>query len=228
MREHQDEKVGAQPGEVRERVLRVAAEMFAERGFHGASIRAIAAACNVGVATVVYYGGTKQQLLERILSAAFSAQDPLVSIAAQLDAQAIGGIDDFFRIYDEFVAVLVGHAVEFPQVRRLWLRLLLDEPALFDKLDRQHSWPLVEGVMTFLRAVRDRGVLTQSDEQLRYFIASIDWILDGFFTGGIADGTGARFNSCDAAELARLVDFLRDYGRRYLGPPGDADGASHG
>jgi AcrR family transcriptional regulator len=50
----------------RERLLRVAARLFAEHGFNGVSVRTITAAAGVNLAAVSYYFGSKEGLLAAI------------------------------------------------------------------------------------------------------------------------------------------------------------------
>lgn len=190
--------------------------MFAERGFHAVSIRDIAAESKVSVSTVLYHAGSKQQLLERILANSFSAQTPLLHAAARLDPNEIGDREAFFELYDWFVELLVQQAVEFPQVRRLWLRLLLDEPTLFLKFDAEYSWPLAQQVIDLLHKLRDRGILASNDDRLRYFVASVDWILDGFFSGGVYESGGCRSDPLATNEVAKLSTFLKDHGRSFF------------
>lgn len=204
------------PEDARQRILRVAAQMFAERGFHAVSIRNIAAESKVSVSTVLYHGGSKQQLLERILANSFSAQTPLLHTAARLDPDEIGDHEAFLKLYDWFVELLVQQAVEFPQVRRLWLRLLLDEPTLFLKFDAEYSWPLSQQVIDLLHKLRERGIISGNDDRLRYFVASVDWILDGFFSGGVYEAGGCRSDPTASNEAAKLIAFLKDHGRSFF------------
>ena len=60
----------AQPG-VRERLIRAAAQLVAERGYSATSIREIAAAADVTPAMIAYYFDDKRGLLEAILDHAF-------------------------------------------------------------------------------------------------------------------------------------------------------------
>ncbi len=50
----------------RERILRVAEQLFAEHGFNGVSVRTLTAAANVNLAGVSYYFGSKEGLLAAI------------------------------------------------------------------------------------------------------------------------------------------------------------------
>jgi AcrR family transcriptional regulator len=51
----------------REFILQTALKLFAEQGFEAVSIRAIAKACNMNLAMISYYFGSKEKLYETIL-----------------------------------------------------------------------------------------------------------------------------------------------------------------
>jgi AcrR family transcriptional regulator len=51
----------------REHILKIAEELFAERGFDGTSVRDIAHAAEVNLAMISYYFGSKEKLLESLI-----------------------------------------------------------------------------------------------------------------------------------------------------------------
>ena len=58
--------------ETRERILKVATDLFAERGFHGASVREIAKQAEVNLAAVNYHFSNKQNLYHEVLRHGFT------------------------------------------------------------------------------------------------------------------------------------------------------------
>jgi AcrR family transcriptional regulator len=209
-------KTRPKSSEVRERVLQVAARLFAERGFHAVSVRDIAAACGVSVSTVLYQGGSKQGLLEQILAESFAVEAPLTSFLLQLDPDSVTSREELLEFYDQFVDLLVSHSLNFPENRRLWLRLLLDQPDLFRTFEAQYIWPLHASVNRFLVQLHERGVLQLTPDQAVFFVASIDWMLDGFCVGGILGAGGTRTGGESAETTAGLIAFLKQSGRRIL------------
>lgn len=75
-------RTGRRPGnqDTREAILTAAREAFADRGFDGASIRAIAAAAGVDPALVHHYFGTKDQLFLDAMQAPFDPADALSTV----------------------------------------------------------------------------------------------------------------------------------------------------
>jgi AcrR family transcriptional regulator len=77
-------RTGRRPGnqDTREAILTAAREAFAERGFDGASIRAIAAGAGVDPALVHHYFGNKDQLFLAAIEAPINPAELLDRVAA--------------------------------------------------------------------------------------------------------------------------------------------------
>jgi AcrR family transcriptional regulator len=77
-------RTGRRPGnqDTREAILTAARDAFAERGFDGASIRAIAAAAGVDPALVHHYFGSKDQLFLAAIEAPINPAEMLERVAA--------------------------------------------------------------------------------------------------------------------------------------------------
>lgn len=120
---------GRRPGnpDTREAILAAAREAFAERGFDGASIRAIATSAGVDPALVHHYFGTKEQLFQATIDIPFDPRELLPQIAA-------GGVDGagerlvatFLRIWDS-PAGTAGAALMRSAVNNEWTARLLRE-----------------------------------------------------------------------------------------------------
>jgi AcrR family transcriptional regulator len=104
----------------RARILLAAEPLFATRGFHGASMRDVAAAAGFPLATVVYHFAKKQQLYAAVLAAIGG------DLEVAIDTAVRGG-DPRARVRG-FAAALVGWMLRYPQRVRLLLRELLDNP----------------------------------------------------------------------------------------------------
>lgn len=88
--------------EMREKILRVAVNEFAQRGFQGTSTRAIAKLCNVPHTLVLYYFRTKDELW---ITAARELFQPFIDREeAELQhADARSAIERLQQIYIEFI-----------------------------------------------------------------------------------------------------------------------------
>src|SRR5689334_16343571 len=72
------------------RVLRAATELFAERGFHGTTVRDIALRAGANVASGHYHFGSKRDLYVEVLRATFAAVRAFLDRGgAQIDAATL-------------------------------------------------------------------------------------------------------------------------------------------
>ncbi len=81
---------GAPRDEVRERLLRVAQELFAERGYAAVSVRALARAAHVSPAMIAYYFRDKSGLLDAVVDDVF---ERLLAQLRELAGAAPGAAD---------------------------------------------------------------------------------------------------------------------------------------
>ena len=207
--------------ELQLRVMRVAARLFAQRGFHAVSIRDIAGECNVSVSTVLYGGRSKLQLLEQILAKAFSGECPWPMVLANFKPELLTNRSAFYHAYDELMGILVRHGIEYPDTRQLWQRLLLDHPDLFESFEEKFTYPLFRHAFDMLRAAREQGLIDADDSQIQHFISGIDWILNGYFGSGVLDYNGKRVDPTLPASTTRLLEFLKRYGRSWFEGAGE-------
>jgi TetR/AcrR family transcriptional regulator len=104
----------------RQVILKIAARLFAERGYTGASMADIAEACGTSKARVYHYHANKEQLLVAILQAHLAALIAAVSFAPASGHSArqhlralVGALLDVYRDSD------AEHQVQINDLRRL-------------------------------------------------------------------------------------------------------------
>jgi AcrR family transcriptional regulator len=94
----------------RERILKAAERLLVTHGFHGTSMRDVAKAASLPLATVVYHFARKEQLYAALLH--------------EIGAEVVATLDES----DDFVAALVRWTIDQPGRVKLLLRELLDNP----------------------------------------------------------------------------------------------------
>lgn len=98
----------SRPGDTRARILDAAERLFAERGFEGASMRALARAASASLSSTNYHFGTKEALVEAVLR---RRAEPLNAIRLERldEAERLAEADavSIERILDAFVRPLV-------------------------------------------------------------------------------------------------------------------------
>ncbi len=101
--------------QARERILQTATEVFAESGFHKATVREICVKASVNVAAINYYFGSKEKLYEAVikqslcLSESSSHQMKAYEEDAEPEQRLAGFIRTFlFEVLDQSKAVYSG------------------------------------------------------------------------------------------------------------------------
>lgn len=130
----------ADPQATRERIVAVATGLFARHGFDAVSVRQVADAAGVDVATVHHHTGGKAVLYESCFARVFTAEQRALE-------PVLGGSPDLHRVLDAFLDFLE----EWPENTGLWLRRWLD-PTRHQGIDERYSMPLYERVERLLAA----------------------------------------------------------------------------
>ena len=135
----------------RESILVAAEALLVERGFHGASMRDVAGAANLPLATVVYHFARKEQLYAAVLEAIGT------ELTERLDAldRLLGTTDDrktAGQRVEAFARLLVGWMRERPGRVQLLLRELLDNPLRVLRATRLPLAPFLERATAIVAA----------------------------------------------------------------------------
>lgn len=113
------------PDPARERIMRAAEELFAERGYARSSTRAIAARAGVNEVTLFRHFGTKQQLLRAVIAAAtesgmsaLAGDDLTGDYAADLQRMGRDEVTAMLR-WQSAVRLLVCEAAQDPELHAI-------------------------------------------------------------------------------------------------------------
>lgn len=80
-------------------ILDAASELFAEHGFDGTSVRAIASKAGVNVSMISYYFGSKEKMLEALINNGISDSRDMMSQVLQSDKSYLDKVDDLIAQY---------------------------------------------------------------------------------------------------------------------------------
>lgn len=159
--------------DTREAILGAATALFARQGFDAVSVRQVADAAGVDIATVHHHTGGKAELYQacfaRVFEAESAAMAPVIAAArASLVGDLTGVLPALHRVLDAFVDFLEAR----PETTGLWLRRWL-EPARHQGIDERYAVPLYQQVQDLLAAADAAGVLHEPDPRLA--VRSLVW-----------------------------------------------------
>lgn len=127
----------------REKILRAAETLLAARGFHGTSMRDVADAAGLPLASTLYHFGKKEQLHAAVLGAI--AEDLEQRLGRALDASS-----SHDTRLERMLDALLDWAEERPGRVRLLLRELLDNPTRVAKAARLPLGPVLKTMTAFV------------------------------------------------------------------------------
>ncbi len=193
----------------RDRILRAATELFAERGYEATSTRAIADSVGLNIATVAYHVGGKPDLYREVVRLGHQAQrdamaGPLVELAATGPdpAEVRAALRGFVDAYLDF-------CVANPHVPALWMRRWLSDGADVAEIETDYAGPLVREVSSAVRLVLDRAGMA-ADLDVDMLVFTIVWTSHSFVRAGIIDHSGRRLSPHESAMLSRFRHHLHD------------------
>jgi TetR/AcrR family transcriptional regulator len=150
-----------------ERILVAAERLFASRGFHGTSLRDVAAAARLPLATAVYHFPRKEKLYGAVLEAI--ANELVAELEVAFEDGAWGeDVDAWNDRLFAYAAELVGWITMNPECVRLLMRELLDNPMRVAKAAKLPLAPFLEKSCVLVARAAEAGaiVLSASPEML--------------------------------------------------------------
>jgi len=111
------------PASSRDRILDVAEELFAQRGYTGVGLREVADAAGLGKSSLFHHFRGKAELYSEVLARGLARVDERVQPAIMLDGSAA---DRLMKLIDAFIDALVADQ----PAARLFLRALFEDDSL--------------------------------------------------------------------------------------------------
>jgi AcrR family transcriptional regulator len=102
----------------RHALLRTGARLFAERGFEGASVRAITAEAGANLGAITYHFGSKESFYDAVVDSVVSPFAERVMSAARTDGPPLDRLEQIVRAY-------FGHLMEHPEIPRLVMQSVM-------------------------------------------------------------------------------------------------------
>lgn len=168
-----------------ELILQAASAIFARKGYYGASIRDIASAVGISVATLYYYVENKEDLYRQVFRRQYEEEQALISGILEAvddalirDPQALRAL--VFRVMD----ALIERSAANPDIVSLWTRRWLEKPESTEDIEKQYSLPLYQMVENLLVRAREAGTIHPQVESFDLLVHSFTWLNYGYFGFG--------------------------------------------
>lgn len=144
--------------ETRTGLLDAGEQVFAEQGFHGASVRAITRLAGANLGAITYHFGSKAALFEAVMLRAVSGMVAALVAAAGEQGPAPDRLERVVRAHFTYLH-------DHPSLRRLVLQVLLSEALVPDSITEvlRRAFGLVAMVIS---AGQEEGVFRAGDPRL--------------------------------------------------------------
>jgi AcrR family transcriptional regulator len=191
--------------ETRERVLRAAAQLFADRGFKKVTVRDICRTARANVAAVNYHFGDKSGLYREVLQLAINI------MRATSEAAREAGVgqpaDERLRRYIQVSLCRVMKGGSAKWISRLINREIADPTPAFDTLVEQGVRPRIDDLSAI---VADMLGCPVADERVPRCVASIhaQWML--FVPNPIASRLRPKFQ-LRTEDIDRVAQHIADF-----------------
>ena len=140
----------------RDHILDVAERLFADRGFAATSMRQIANAAGVNVATLYYHCDNKEHLF-------LALHERVIATMAAIVSEALSEGRDFLQLAEKLMDSVVDFLARNPAICRLLVRSDLGELNTVRGSIRSTSRPLYQLVYGELKHRADRGEIRRVD-----------------------------------------------------------------
>ena len=179
-------------------LVKVAAQLFRQRGFHGTSTRDIAAAAGMQPGSLFYFFESKEAILHAVMRDGMA--QAAASQAAALDALTAraSGVQRLRALVRNHLQIMVGPDSDFIPVMLYEWRLLSDEQRVdvgAQKDEYEAQW------MPALQALHHTGKLKASPEIARLLIfGALNWTAQWF-----SEGRGLTLDELTEQALALFI-----------------------
>jgi AcrR family transcriptional regulator len=203
---------GADPEATKRRVLNAASDLFARFGEGNVSVRKIAVAADISVATVNLYFGSKKGLYQQCVAEAYRGLDdldPFQALIAEADLTSASFIQ-------RCIETIYLYIRENPNASRLMMRQVLDEGEIEDHSWVTHAGPLLGEGMQLLQSQLTLSVeearlrlQTFAHSLVRYAVSNHDHLRNILNRSNLSNEAVDAFIVTHLCQLAALL-FLQD------------------
>jgi len=166
-------------GSTKERLLQVAKDLFAQKGFHGTSTREITRQAGTNLSSLYFHWQSKENLY-------IAVYRHLFQLLAGLAQEVVDLLEEGLRSHkplEEVIDPVVDRALEFFDINRQLARLnlyrVLEDGALAVQIEKELENPLYQAVARCYQRLTAEGLIKVNDPEL--LTISLEILLDYYF-----------------------------------------------
>ncbi len=205
-----------------ERIIDAATRLFAERGYHGVSMRELAAAVDLNIATISYHVGSKPQLYHEVHARAFHKEESVIAeLLKNVGDDVLANKVRFRDLLMSLVEGLIQLALEHPEIPHLHVRRWLErDEAIIQDYHDNFSLPIYRMIAGLLEQAHNAGTIDISKVNVPLYLQSFSWIHHGYFVSEPIRWHHDEANEPSSEEaLKQLKAYLCEYMCRTLSLP---------
>ena len=185
------------------RIVQAATRLFAERGFDGTSVQAIADAVGIRKPSLLWHFPSKDDLRQAVLEQLLVYwKDELPRVLHEAQS-SVGRLDAVLH-------ALIGFFVGEPNRARLLVREMLDRPEAMRQLFRQHLQPWTNLITDYIRMAQEAGRVHPDLDPESFAIQVVTMAVGTVATGDVtAAMLGASWTDPVQAQLDELLRIAR-------------------
>ena len=185
----------------REQILLAAEQVFAKRGFKGATTREVAEKAGIANSLIFYYFKNKMALYEAVFQSFFDQLEDLITQNLRSDLDRLGKLKRFLFTFTDY-------AGEHRNMIRILLREIIDNGRIVQKVAQEYFKPLHEIAVEFFREGQAEALFREVDP-LHYISSFIGMNLFYFVAEPMFDPLGARNPYCQEEVERRKTELWK-------------------
>ncbi len=166
-------------GPTKERLLQVAKELFAQKGFHGTSTREITRRAETNLSSLYFHWQSKENLYLAVYRHLFQLLSDLAQEVIDLLEEGLRSRKPLEEVVDPIVDRALDFFANHRELARLNLYRVLEDGALAEKIEKEFAGPLYQAVARCYQRLTEEGLIGVSDPELLTF--SLEILLDYYF-----------------------------------------------
>ena len=179
LKNENDWSVERESGSTKERLLQVAKELFAQKGFHGASTREITQRAGVSLSSLHFHWQSKENLYLAVYRQLFQSLTALAQEVVEVLEEGLRSGQPLEEVIEPVTDRIFAFYDANRELAQLNLHKALENSSLAGQIEKEIEHPLYQTMARFYRRLTEKGLVKVTDPELLPF--SLENLLDRYF-----------------------------------------------